>query len=1052
MTNHKKGFLRWVALCLILSFCVSLAACKGQEDTPTETTEQSRVEHTVTVKSQGGQPLVDVGVGVYTDATLNELVWFAKTDGEGKITFRDIPGDSYVAVLSNLPEGYLVEEQYSLTGTETEIVLTAFVSGSEPAPGTKYALGDVMSDFTVTAADGTAYTLSELLQGKQAVVLNFWYLQCDPCKMEFPYLQAAYEKYSDSVEVLALNPYNTDPQEVGDFRTDNGYTFPMMIADPEWAEKMELTAYPTTVVIDRCGTIAMIHKGSITQEGVFESIFAFFGAEDYRQTIVSSVEELPPVEETEEQDVGTASNPIEIGATQSFTVTVPAGGEVHLDIYRVSSHYLHISSPYATITYNGRTYSPSNGAVGVGLYADDMMTAVRVVIGNMSSEEQTFTVTMSTAKGSYGNPYTMELGQFNVTVAAGSEQGVYYTYTAPEDGELTVKILSVTSGVPYDLVLYNLSTYVYNNLQSNPQKDADGYYYLSVNVKTGNKIQLICGSLPDDSGSYPKVDFTLHASMGESSEEEKEEKVTMLYAVTVTDENRNPVPGVQIYLDVNGESKNIATNGDGNAYTRLEPGTYSATLKIPVGYEARTTVFRLTEAIPTIAVKLDTIVVETETYTIHVVDEDNGPVAGALVSIGDVFGYTDETGAVSFSLGKGSYTVAVSAEGYTDTAASFFGEATEMTVTLVKGEEDVENGVTYSVTVVDYFGNPQTNVTVSFQKNGTTVAMKAADAAGVASRVLEAGSYTVSLAFASGSYYYAPLTLTAEAPTGVVTAVAKRSGDYVSTYMGDMYSVTPGATYGELQSGVTNYFLFAPTEAGYYSFTTADPSDVISYWGGNLFYITDQTASVEYVNNTFMLNIKQEAVDSGLAYNIGVTGDADCILVIRRLGDAKTDFYDLPWSTEWMEGVELPAETITVSETGTLTYMDVSRTYELVLGSDGCYHVGSADGPVLYLRLDEFAPYISFEDLLANGGMKVYFFDEDGTFLKKEEYTDYMNACVTNMDAVNGLYPVTETVGYILQTYGAYVEWYDAESSSYLFGEIAADPNSAWLFACCYFA
>ena len=251
---------------------------------------------------------------------------------------------------------------------------------------------------------------------------------------------------------------------------------------------------------------------------------------------------------------------------------------------------------------------------------------------------------------------------------------------------------------------------------------------------------------------------------------------------------------------------------------------------------------------------------------------------------------------------------------------------------------------------------------------------------------------------------------------------------------------------------MVNYFLFTPTQAGYYSFTTADPSDTISYWGGNLSYIADMTGSVEFANNTFMLNIKQEAVDNGLCYVIGVSGSGGCTLVIRRLGDPQTDIYDLPWSTEWMEGVELPASRIKVTESGTLTYMNVSQTYALVLGSDGYYHVGSAEGPVLYLQLDSSAPYISFADLLANGGMKVYFFDEEGNFLKKEEYTDYMNACVTYMDTAYGVYPVTETLAYILQTYGEYVGWFDSTNDSYIFGTVTADPNSAWLFACCYFS
>ena len=127
MTMHKKGLLRTVALCLVLSLCVSLAACKGQDEKPTEPSEQTRVTHTVTVVSDGGQPLQGVGVGVYTDASLSELVWFAKTDADGVITFTDVVSDSYVAVLSNLPDGYLVEEQYTLTGTETKLVLTGIL-------------------------------------------------------------------------------------------------------------------------------------------------------------------------------------------------------------------------------------------------------------------------------------------------------------------------------------------------------------------------------------------------------------------------------------------------------------------------------------------------------------------------------------------------------------------------------------------------------------------------------------------------------------------------------------------------------------------------------------------------------------------------------------------------------------------------------------------------------------------------------------------------------------------------------------------------------------
>ena len=60
-----------------------------------------------------------------------------------------------------------------------------------------YELGDVVHDFEVTATNGTTYKLSELLKEKKAVILNFWFLNCGPCKMEFPFLEQAYEDYAD---------------------------------------------------------------------------------------------------------------------------------------------------------------------------------------------------------------------------------------------------------------------------------------------------------------------------------------------------------------------------------------------------------------------------------------------------------------------------------------------------------------------------------------------------------------------------------------------------------------------------------------------------------------------------------------------------------------------------------------------------------------------------------------------------------------------------------------------------------------------------------------
>ena len=76
-----------------------------------------------------------------------------------------------------------------------------------------YKLGDYMGDYTVTDVNGNSYTFSELLTEKKAIVLNFWYINCGPCQMEFPYLQSAYAK-RDDIALIAINPVDEKEKDI----------------------------------------------------------------------------------------------------------------------------------------------------------------------------------------------------------------------------------------------------------------------------------------------------------------------------------------------------------------------------------------------------------------------------------------------------------------------------------------------------------------------------------------------------------------------------------------------------------------------------------------------------------------------------------------------------------------------------------------------------------------------------------------------------------------------------------------------------------------------
>ena len=656
MTKKHKILLGAAAACLLVCLCVVLVMFGGSPDAEPATTAGNAdvpVTYTVQVKNQGGLFLPNVGVYIYEDNTLGELVWFAKTDDSGKMTFTDKASDSYVAVLADVPTGYAVEQMYPITGELTEIILSA-AQMSEVTEDVTYKLGDMMMDFTVEDAEGDTYTLSKLLEQKKAVVLNFWYTTCGPCKAEFPFLQEAYEKHKDNIAVLAMNPVNT-AEEVAQFQKEMGLTFPMMACDPLWADMMQITAYPTTVVVDRYGNITLIHKGSIDSTKMFEDVFTYFTAEDYQQKIIQDIKDL----ETEAEE-GTEENPVEIGGVLSFEVTVKPGETVYSEVYKVTGMYMQVQGKDYKLLYNNKEYTPTKGVVGLVVTTGDVRTPAQFGITNTGTETATYKFAFSFLPGTMDNPYAMKLGEFDVSVPAGSEKGVYYTYTAAEDGILTVQCLSVTPNVKYGYTLYNLDNSRQHTLDSEGEKDENGIPTLSIEAKKGQTVQFIASTFPDDSGNYPAatMKFLASFSAGEIKEEEKVE--TVPYTVVVKDSEGNPIPNVGIAVQVGDEEKSFSTDETGVASIQLEPGTYQGSFTLPEGYEpVQSNTFEFTADRTSHEIVLTKIVIVIEDYTVRVTDEKGNAVAGVKIKIGSTIVTTGENGCAVFTMEKDSYTAAV---------------------------------------------------------------------------------------------------------------------------------------------------------------------------------------------------------------------------------------------------------------------------------------------------------------------------------------------------------------------------------------------------------
>lgn len=653
MFKNKKMLLGIgaAALVVILGVVIALVALQGMGG---NSTNGETATYNIEVKSASGIPLKDVGLYIYEDSTLTELVSFLKTDDAGKTSFTDVAKDTYVAVLDKVPTGYTAEAYYPITGELTEIVLQTGKMEDADLENLTYKLGDAMMDFSVIGPDGTEYTLSGLFEGKQAVVLNFFYNNCQPCMLEFPFLQEAYAEYSDRIAVLAMNPVDGDDASIAALQKELGITFPMVKCGPEWEKIMQIKAYPTTVIIDRFGNICLIHAGSVTDAKIFKDAFAHFTAEDYEQKLIENIEDL-----LVEAPEGSKENPTEIGGQTSFEVTVEPGQVMYTELYKVFDMYLQIQSENAYVIYNGETYYPKNGVVGLMVSSPDTFTPAVIGIGNSGTKTETFKVYMSALKGTFDNPYALSLGDFTVNIQAGNDQGVFYTYTPTEDGTLTLQCLSATSGVKYGYYLFNTETSAMRNLESDSVTDETGAVTVSVAAKKGQKIQVCVSTLPDGNNSYPAAEFKFRAvfTPGEVKDAEKVQMTD--FSVKVVDDENTPLANVSLVVNVDGEQTGFATEADGVAIVRLPSGgSYTGSIYVPDGYTADNVSFVLTESAPNVTITVKKI--RMVDYKVRVLNPAEEAVANVYVKIGDsAWQRTDANGTAVQNLVEGTHSVTI---------------------------------------------------------------------------------------------------------------------------------------------------------------------------------------------------------------------------------------------------------------------------------------------------------------------------------------------------------------------------------------------------------
>ena len=98
------------------------------------------------------------------------------------------------------------------------------------------------------------------------VMVNFWTVDCPPCKKEMPLLQNAAEKGEGTIAVIGINM--GDPHDkVASFVQSNNIRFTILMdTDGLTSETYRVAAYPITYFIDSDGIIRDYHTGQLSEE------------------------------------------------------------------------------------------------------------------------------------------------------------------------------------------------------------------------------------------------------------------------------------------------------------------------------------------------------------------------------------------------------------------------------------------------------------------------------------------------------------------------------------------------------------------------------------------------------------------------------------------------------------------------------------------------------------------------------------------------------------------------------------------------------------------
>ncbi len=153
--------------------------------------------------------------------------------------------------------------------TLTILALGLMVTGCASGSSSVATVGQPAPDFTLPDLDGESVSLSDF-EGRP-LFINFWRINCTPCREELPYLQAVYEERQGELVMLNIN-IGDDASSIKQFLQNDGFS-PSVLLDTDItvARIYAIPGTPTAFFIDKEGIIRAKVIGPFPSKGAIDS-------------------------------------------------------------------------------------------------------------------------------------------------------------------------------------------------------------------------------------------------------------------------------------------------------------------------------------------------------------------------------------------------------------------------------------------------------------------------------------------------------------------------------------------------------------------------------------------------------------------------------------------------------------------------------------------------------------------------------------------------------------------------------------------------------------